>query len=62
LRTFVGLTPHGQADGSISAVIDSEVTARLMLCLLQGMRVIGKTGRSRQQMMAVVDAAMKLLY
>lgn len=59
---MVDLIRQGQADGSISAVIDSEVTARLMLCLLQGMRVIGKTGRSRQQMMAVVNAAMKLLY
>jgi hypothetical protein len=32
-----------------------------MLCLLQGMRVIGKTGRSRKDMMAVAEAAMKLL-
>jgi TetR/AcrR family transcriptional regulator, transcriptional repressor for nem operon len=32
-----------------------------MLCLLQGMRVIGKTGRTRTQMAAVVDAATKLL-
>ena len=52
---------QGQADGSIPAAIDSKVTARLILCLLQGMRVIGKTGRTRQEMMAVADAAMKLL-
>jgi TetR/AcrR family transcriptional regulator, transcriptional repressor for nem operon len=55
------LIRQGQVDGSISAAVDSKVTARLMLCLLQGMRVIGKTGRSRQEMMAVADAAMKLL-
>jgi TetR/AcrR family transcriptional regulator, transcriptional repressor for nem operon len=59
---MVDLIRQGQADGSISAVIDSKVAARLMLCLLRGMRVIGKTGRSRQEMMAVVDVAMKLLY
>ena len=29
--------------------------------LLQGVRVIGKTGRKRTAMMAVADAAMKLL-
>jgi TetR/AcrR family transcriptional regulator, transcriptional repressor for nem operon len=57
----VDLIRQGQADGSIPAVIDSRVTARLMLCVLQGMRVIGKTGRSRKEMMAVADAAMKLL-
>ncbi len=59
---MVDLIRQGQTDGSISAGIDSKVTARLMLCLLQGMRVIGKTGRSRQEMMAVVDVAMKLLH
>jgi hypothetical protein len=32
-----------------------------MLCLLQGMRVIGKTGRKRKEMIAVAEAAMKLL-
>jgi TetR/AcrR family transcriptional regulator, transcriptional repressor for nem operon len=58
---LVDLIRQGQADGSIPAGIDSRVTARLMLCLLQGMRVIGKTGRSRKEMMAVADAAMKLL-
>jgi TetR/AcrR family transcriptional regulator, transcriptional repressor for nem operon len=55
------LIRQGQADGSIPAAIDSKVTARLMLCLLQGMRVIGKTGRKRTAMRAVADAAMKLL-
>jgi TetR/AcrR family transcriptional regulator, transcriptional repressor for nem operon len=58
---MVDLIRQGQADGSIPAAIDSEATARLMLCLLQGMRVIGKTGRTRTQMAAVVDAATKLL-
>jgi hypothetical protein len=58
---MVDLMRQGHVDGSISVAIDSKVTARLMLCLLQGMRVIGKTGRSRKEMMAVADAAMKLL-
>lgn len=51
----------GQADGSISADIDAAETARAFLCLLQGMRVVGKTGRSRAQMIAVADVGMKLL-
>jgi TetR/AcrR family transcriptional regulator, transcriptional repressor for nem operon len=57
----VDLIRQGQADGSILATIDSKVTTRLMLCVLQGMRVIGKTGRRRKEVMAVADAAMKLL-
>jgi TetR/AcrR family transcriptional repressor of nem operon len=60
-RLMVDLIHQGQADGSIPATIDSKVTARLILCLLQGMRVIGKTGRKRAAMRAVADAAMKLL-
>ncbi|MCW0001229.1 TetR/AcrR family transcriptional regulator [Pararhizobium sp. YC-54] len=51
----------GQSDGSISANIDAAETARALLCLLQGMRIVGKTGRSRAEMMAVADMAMKLL-
>jgi TetR/AcrR family transcriptional regulator, transcriptional repressor for nem operon len=58
---LVELINQGQADGSIPAAIDQEATARLMLCVLQGMRVVGKTGRSRAEMTAVADAAMKLL-
>lgn len=51
----------GQADGSISAGIDAADTARALLCLLQGMRIVGKTGRTRAEMMAAADVAMKLL-
>jgi TetR/AcrR family transcriptional repressor of nem operon len=52
---------QGQTDGSIPVSIDSQSTARLMLCLLQGMRIVGKTGRSKKQMQAVADMALKLL-
>lgn len=52
---------HGQADGSVPAGIDAADTARALLCLVQGARIVGKTGRSRAEMMAVADVAMKLL-
>jgi TetR/AcrR family transcriptional repressor of nem operon len=51
----------GQKDGSISKRVDCDATARLMLCTVQGMRVIGKTGRQRAQMRQTADIAMKLL-
>lgn len=52
---------EGQRDGSIPAHVDSEAVARLMLCILQGMRVVGKTGRSRSDMTALVELAMKVV-
>ena len=52
---------QGQADGSISLELNGQDVARLMLCVLQGMRVIGKTGRTKQDMQAVADAALKCL-
>ncbi len=58
---FVELIAQGQADGSIASQRDPKALALLMLCIAGGMRVAGKTGRSRREMTAVVDAAMKLL-
>ena len=58
LRTLIQL---GQSDGSIPSGIDVEATARVLLSLLQGFRVIGKTGRTRVEMIAAVDQAMRLL-
>jgi AcrR family transcriptional regulator len=55
------LIREGQADGSISAGIDPEPTARVMVCLTQGLRVVGKSGRAPQDTAAAVDIAMKLL-
>ncbi len=57
-REFIQL---GQSDGSVSAGIDPEASAFLLLSLVQGFRVVGKTGRSRAEMMATVDEAMRLL-
>jgi TetR/AcrR family transcriptional regulator, transcriptional repressor for nem operon len=55
------LIRQGQSDGSIPTTVDSNATAQLMLCLLQGMRVVGKIGRTRTKMLGVVDIAMKTL-
>lgn len=55
------LVRQGQEDGSIPARIDPVAAARMLLCLTQGMRVVGKTGRSREEMQAVVDFALRAL-
>ena len=58
LRDFIKM---GQSDGSVSANIDPEASASLLLSLVQGFRVVGKTGRTQAEMMAAVDEAMRLL-
>jgi TetR/AcrR family transcriptional repressor of nem operon len=58
---LAGVIAQGQSDGSISSAIDAEDTARVLVCLTQGLRVVGKTGRPPPAPAIVVDAAMKLL-
>jgi AcrR family transcriptional regulator len=55
------LIREGQLDGTIGTHVDAQATARAMLCLLQGMRVVGKTGRQRPEMMRVAEVALNLL-
>lgn len=51
----------GRQDGSVRPGVDIDATANCLLCLLQGFRVIGKRGRSRGEMMAAADEAMRML-
>lgn len=54
------LVREGQADGSVSATLDAKALAKTALCILYGMRVVGKTGPSRAELAAVVEIAMKV--
>ncbi|EJL48913.1 transcriptional regulator [Rhizobium sp. CF122] len=60
-KLITDLLRLGQSDGSIAAEIDVAATARTLLCVTKGMRVVGKTGRSEEDMVAVAETAMKLL-
>lgn len=51
----------GQTDGSITSTLDSGASACALLSLIQGFRIVGKTGRSRAHMTAAADQAMRLL-
>lgn len=57
---IAGLIREGQADGSIPAQVEAEDTARLMICITQGMRVVGKA-RLPLDGVRLVGVAMKLL-
>jgi TetR/AcrR family transcriptional regulator, transcriptional repressor for nem operon len=60
-QLILGLIRQGQTDGSIGSAVDAGATARMLLCLLQGMRIVGKSGRSRAEMGALLAPALKLL-
>lgn len=51
----------GQADGSVPAGVDARAAACTLLCTMLGMRVVGKTGCGRAEMIAVAETAMKIL-
>jgi TetR/AcrR family transcriptional repressor of nem operon len=55
------LIRQGQADKSIPGRINPEETARVMVYLTQGMRVVGKAGRPPPDTPTVVEIAMKLV-
>ena len=58
---LVRLIREGQEDGSIPGHLDARGSARLLLCIVQGMRVLGKTGRTRAEMVDVARSASRLL-
>ncbi len=55
------LIRQGHADKSIPGRIEADETARVLVCLTQGLRVVGKSGRAPPETAGVVDIAMKLL-
>ena len=52
---------RGQAAGEIPGDYDERALARLLLCTVQGLRVLGKTGPSEAETEEVVDAALRAL-
>ena len=60
-RALADLIRLGQADGTLRADTDPDDTARALLCLTKGMRVVGKTGRTSAEMTSVVATMLTLL-
>jgi AcrR family transcriptional regulator len=58
---LAGLVRQGQADESIPPHVDCDAAARLLLCIVQGLRIVGKTGRGPDELASVVEIAMKIL-
>ena len=58
---FAAAVIRGQSSGEIAADLDERAIARLLLCTIQGLRVLGKTGPSEQDMTEVVEMALRAL-
>src|SRR3984885_5084071 len=50
---FAAAVIRGQASGEIAGDLDERAIARMLLCTIQGLRVLGKTGPSEQDMTEV---------
>ncbi|WP_414440153.1 TetR/AcrR family transcriptional regulator [Burkholderia sp. 22PA0106] len=59
-QLYAGAIVRGQASGEI-AERDEQVLARFLVCQIEGMRVLGKTGVLEADMLALVDSAMRIL-
>ena len=60
-KRLAGFVQAGLEDGSIPPHVDGAAAARVLLCVMQGMRVIGKMGRTRGDMAGMVETAMKVV-
>jgi len=58
---LAGLIEQGHADGSIDVSVDPQATARVLIGLVQGLRVLGRTRLSPSRAPGVLDVAMKLV-
>ncbi|KQR81519.1 TetR family transcriptional regulator [Burkholderia sp. Leaf177] len=60
-HAFADAIQRGKDAGEITQKVDSATLAQLLLCLVQGMRAVGKTGLTKAEVTAVIDCAMQLL-
>jgi len=59
-QLYAAAIVRGQAGGEFPDR-DAQALARFLVCQIQGMRVLGKTGAAEAEMVAVVDNALRVL-
>jgi AcrR family transcriptional regulator len=60
-RKLVTFIEEGMADTSLAANLDAPSSARYLLCVVEGLRVLGKRGSRARDIEAVVKQAMRVL-
>ncbi|MDB5359022.1 MAG: TetR family transcriptional regulator [Rhodospirillales bacterium] len=58
---FAATVIRGQAAGEIPAGHDERAIARHLLCTIQGLRVLGKTGPTERDMAEIIDQTVRIL-
>jgi TetR/AcrR family transcriptional regulator, transcriptional repressor for nem operon len=58
---FAAAVIRGQTSGEIPRHYDERAIARLLLCTIQGLRVLGKTGPTEAETKEVVETALRVL-
>ncbi|NKL39049.1 TetR family transcriptional regulator [Rhizobium leguminosarum bv. viciae] len=59
---FAEAVRKGQAMGEINKDLDPEAVSQFIVAQAQGMRVLGKLGSTRKQMLTDVDLVMRILF
>ncbi|WP_437610518.1 TetR/AcrR family transcriptional regulator [Erwinia sp. V71] len=60
-QRFQQCIAQGQQEGTIAATVDAVAVAGMLVCITQGMRVLGKTGAGEDEINRLVATAMTLL-
>lgn len=60
-QRLAGFIQQGIRDGSLPSGLDACSSARYLLCVMEGLRVLGKRGAGAQEINLVVEQAMRAL-
>ncbi|MGA7779565.1 MAG: TetR/AcrR family transcriptional regulator [Paraburkholderia sp.] len=52
---------RGQASGAFKSTLDEKAVGQFLLCVMQGMRVLGRAAHDESEMLNIVDVAMSAL-
>jgi TetR/AcrR family transcriptional regulator, transcriptional repressor for nem operon len=52
---------RGQASGAFSSTLDDKAVSQFLLCIIQGLRVLGRIEHPESELVAIVDVAMRAL-
>jgi TetR/AcrR family transcriptional repressor of nem operon len=52
---------RGQASGAFNSTLDEKAVSNFLLCVIQGLRVLGRTAHQEGELLAIVEIAMRVL-
>jgi TetR/AcrR family transcriptional repressor of nem operon len=52
---------RGQANGAFNSTLDEKAVSHFLLCIMQGLRVLGRVAYEESELTAIVDVAMRAL-